>query len=325
MFFTEEQKDALRAAYQQDPYPNQSTIEQLASDLGVGIKTVINWFHNHRMRAKQQHHSGGSDGGESGGATIKSEPADESSNQSDMSSISGDTACQQAVAAAAAAVLRQTETSQWMFPQFEPVPLLHRKSLEECGVEEEPDREAREDKLDEPDGSAGGAAKQRDVASGGGMTTDNLVSAAGPLLPPPPTTVPVAVNKRKRSNPQRVYEGTQLDRTQMPSSNSLLPLEIPEGVGATEDTQEPSTSSPHLPVATSSGESTQDSGDEPEQLEDGEEIRSEREERIKKLQQGLRMSTGDWEEGDSEGSAHDSVEKVQRHMDSNSTDEEWGF
>ncbi|RUS79188.1 hypothetical protein EGW08_013046, partial [Elysia chlorotica] len=54
VFFTEEQKESLRRAYAQDPYPNQGTIEALARSLGVGVKTVINWFHNHRMRAKQQ-------------------------------------------------------------------------------------------------------------------------------------------------------------------------------------------------------------------------------------------------------------------------------
>lgn len=53
LFFSEEQKEALRAAYQRDPYPNQLAIEQLASSLDIGVKTVINWFHNHRMRAKQ--------------------------------------------------------------------------------------------------------------------------------------------------------------------------------------------------------------------------------------------------------------------------------
>jgi len=54
VFFSEQQKAALREAFQRDSYPNQSTLERLASELGVGTKTVVNWFHNHRMRAKQQ-------------------------------------------------------------------------------------------------------------------------------------------------------------------------------------------------------------------------------------------------------------------------------
>jgi len=54
VFFSEQQKAALRDAFQRDSYPNQTTLERLASELGVGTKTVVNWFHNHRMRAKQQ-------------------------------------------------------------------------------------------------------------------------------------------------------------------------------------------------------------------------------------------------------------------------------
>ena len=54
VFFSEQQKTALREAFQKDSYPNQATLESLASELGVGTKTVVNWFHNHRMRAKQQ-------------------------------------------------------------------------------------------------------------------------------------------------------------------------------------------------------------------------------------------------------------------------------
>jgi len=53
LFFSDEQKNALLSAYTRDPYPCQSTIEALARDIEVGVKTVVNWFHNHRMRAKQ--------------------------------------------------------------------------------------------------------------------------------------------------------------------------------------------------------------------------------------------------------------------------------
>ena len=54
MFFTEEQKKSLKQAYATDPYPNQNTLEELSCNLGVATKTIINWFHNYRMRAKQQ-------------------------------------------------------------------------------------------------------------------------------------------------------------------------------------------------------------------------------------------------------------------------------
>ena len=54
--FTAEQKEALRRAYEADPYPTQPSIDRLATHLGIGPRTVINWFHNHRMRyAKQQY------------------------------------------------------------------------------------------------------------------------------------------------------------------------------------------------------------------------------------------------------------------------------
>lgn len=59
VLFSEEQKEALRLAFALDPYPNVATIEFLASELGLSTRTITNWFHNHRMRLKQQvPHSG---------------------------------------------------------------------------------------------------------------------------------------------------------------------------------------------------------------------------------------------------------------------------
>lgn len=54
VLFSEEQKEALRVAFTLDPYPNVSTIEFLASELDLATRTITNWFHNHRMRLKQQ-------------------------------------------------------------------------------------------------------------------------------------------------------------------------------------------------------------------------------------------------------------------------------
>ncbi|XP_050668298.1 homeobox protein cut isoform X5 [Leptidea sinapis] len=54
VLFSEEQKEALRLAFALDPYPNMPTIEFLASELGLSTRTITNWFHNHRMRLKQQ-------------------------------------------------------------------------------------------------------------------------------------------------------------------------------------------------------------------------------------------------------------------------------
>uniref|UniRef100_T1PJE1 One cut domain family member n=1 Tax=Musca domestica TaxID=7370 RepID=T1PJE1_MUSDO len=54
VLFSEEQKEALRLAFALDPYPNVGTIEFLANELNLATRTITNWFHNHRMRLKQQ-------------------------------------------------------------------------------------------------------------------------------------------------------------------------------------------------------------------------------------------------------------------------------
>lgn len=54
VLFSEEQKEALRLAFALDPYPNVATIEFLANELALSTRTITNWFHNHRMRLKQQ-------------------------------------------------------------------------------------------------------------------------------------------------------------------------------------------------------------------------------------------------------------------------------
>ncbi|RWS17517.1 Homeobox protein cut-like protein [Dinothrombium tinctorium] len=53
ILFSEEQKEALRLAFSMDPYPSTATIEFLATELGLSVRTITNWFHNHRMRLKQ--------------------------------------------------------------------------------------------------------------------------------------------------------------------------------------------------------------------------------------------------------------------------------
>jgi len=53
ILFSEEQKEALKLAFSMDSYPTQSTIEFLATELGLSTRTITNWFHNHRMRLKQ--------------------------------------------------------------------------------------------------------------------------------------------------------------------------------------------------------------------------------------------------------------------------------
>lgn len=66
ILFSEEQKEALKLAFSMDAYPTPATIEFLASELGLSVRTITNWFHNHRMRLKQLPTSGA--GGDSDSA-----------------------------------------------------------------------------------------------------------------------------------------------------------------------------------------------------------------------------------------------------------------
>lgn len=61
VLFSDEQKEALRLAFSMDPYPSTATIEFLAAELGLSVRTITNWFHNHRMRLKQHVVSPGPD------------------------------------------------------------------------------------------------------------------------------------------------------------------------------------------------------------------------------------------------------------------------
>jgi len=76
--FTAEQKEALRQAYETDPYPTQPSIDRLATELGIGPRTVINWFHNHRMRYAKQQYAATGIWSVTGAATVaaKREPSD---------------------------------------------------------------------------------------------------------------------------------------------------------------------------------------------------------------------------------------------------------
>ncbi|XP_040587169.1 homeobox protein cut-like 2 isoform X4 [Mesocricetus auratus] len=48
------EKEALRRAYQLEPYPSQQTIELLSFQLNLKTNTVINWFHNYRSRMRRE-------------------------------------------------------------------------------------------------------------------------------------------------------------------------------------------------------------------------------------------------------------------------------
>lgn len=54
-FFSDEQREALNIAFALDPYPSNSAMEYLSNELNLEVKSITNWFHNHRMRLKQIH------------------------------------------------------------------------------------------------------------------------------------------------------------------------------------------------------------------------------------------------------------------------------
>ncbi|XP_052802047.1 homeobox protein cut-like 1 isoform X2 [Mya arenaria] len=227
VFFSEEQKDKLRQAYNRDPYPNQTTIEVLACNLGVGVKTVINWFHNHRMRAKQQQHATSptgqySDYSQSGMG--KEESNDDNSNQSDISAYSDNKEALAALGFHSRFI--NPDTNQWMFPKFEPVNLDAKRGSQGSdnmdgsdGYEEEMDDEdsyakdnsqnAKDDyddvmdidKDDQNSDDSHTERSERDEESGKGQVNSNSA------------TMGSGANKRKRSHPQYVSAGRHLDRT----------------------------------------------------------------------------------------------------------------
>ncbi|CAD5120722.1 DgyrCDS9286 [Dimorphilus gyrociliatus] len=125
VFFTEQQKETLRNAYASDPYPSQNVIENLANQLNVGQKTIVNWFHNHRMRAKQQQHS-------------VSSPASSVSSSARTAAVDSDDAPSPASTASssAGALTRPlNDAAQWLFPDF--MPVKAEKAEEEEEIDEE--------------------------------------------------------------------------------------------------------------------------------------------------------------------------------------------
>ncbi|XP_048775550.2 homeobox protein cut-like 1 isoform X5 [Ostrea edulis] len=313
VFFTEEQKDKLRMAYNHDPYPNQNTIEALANELNVGVKTVINWFHNHRMRAKQQQHVGS--GSQSSpvdyGSNVKTENTDDISDHSDVSSMSGD------MNPFLSNFPATSESSQWLFPQFEPLSMqkANFKSIkaeidnEDDGVGDEDDsmssnsshqsnefskniaKEKKTEGLSEEKGDT--VFREYEDNSGGEQSEDpaqkeNKVS-----------NTQSGVNKRKRSNPKYVSEGRQLDRTKhvfegLPSQVSRdegVDLELDEDVEKENESGNVE-SGVKTPVFERLSKKDKKSVDSSEG-----DWETERNSNIEKIQKNLHQSpaTGDWE------------------------------
>lgn len=54
VIFSEEQKRVLEAAFEEQQYPPQERLDSIASAIAVPVRTVVNWFHNHRVRSKHR-------------------------------------------------------------------------------------------------------------------------------------------------------------------------------------------------------------------------------------------------------------------------------
>jgi homeobox protein cut-like len=55
VYFSTRQKEALKIAFSMDAYPSPTVIDFLSQELNLETRSVVNWFHNHRMRLKQLH------------------------------------------------------------------------------------------------------------------------------------------------------------------------------------------------------------------------------------------------------------------------------
>lgn len=316
VFFTEEQKDKLRMAYNQDPYPNQNTIEALANELNVGVKTVINWFHNHRMRAKQQQHVGS--GSQSSpvdyAGTVKSENNEDTSDHSDVSSMSGETN------PFLSNYPPSSESSQWLFPQFEPLSMQQKfKSIkasndnEDDGMGDEDDsrsmssnssrrsnessKKNTKEKPNEEMGNEKGETvfKEDDEHSGGEQSEDMTQKESKASV-----NSQSGVNKRKRSNPQYMSEGRQLDKTKQLFEG--LPSQVSRDEGVDLELDE-------------DVEKENESGN----VESG--VKTPLYDRISKMEKkSVDSSEGDWET-----ERNSNIEKIQKNLHHSPATGDWEF
>lgn len=297
VFFSEEQKESLRRAYIHDPYPNQNTIEQLAGQLGVSSKTIVNWFHNHRMRAKQQqHNSSGSSTCSSGSfppqnaSGIKVEQ-DDLSNHSD--SVSSDNSQYRGAAGPPGA-----DTGQWMFPTFEAVGDSRRASV-----------------------------TSTDSSLNGKPEGDLEIPQAEDLSVPRRTSTPMpkpaasSSNKRKRANPQRAIEGVQLDKSIQPDSE--------KGEGETETVQQQDEDNLKINNNNNGIDSVVDPDNPEERVNDenkqptvneGIDTKNKHNPTVEKLQKSLEAYDMDWDEVDRQ----ENIEKLAKNITTEEP-EEWEF
>ena len=349
VFFTEDQREHLRKAYNQDPYPNQTRIEQLGRELGVTSKTIINWFHNHRMRSKPRINSPTSSSSSgptpTGDYHVRAESVhEELSNQSTAASSD---AGQETNAGGSV----RPGMSQWMFPQFEPVS-LRRDSLNSSDRESlvsgksSPGISNVKNCPDVNDEVTQQNAEGEDRSKGGsGETVPETKSSTGESDGGNQLKEKASVSRRKSACPQRAYEGVHLDRC----LNADSPLELPSTEPSTPcsslsaDPSEPvrqeaaqSADAPQpireenandqLSTPKEDSQSTPRSCNTPEPIREkdsGSKVASpeaERRGKIEKLQQKVISPDMDWEETDREGN----IEKIQKNL-SQQEPETWAF
>lgn len=313
VFFTEDQREHLRKAYTHDPYPNQARIEQLATELAVSTKTIINWFHNHRMRSKPRNMSPNGSGSSSvGDYHVKAEPQDELSNQSTTASSDPGTQVQGQESKEEGGG-SQPGMSQWMFPQFEPVPVKRSRSQNSTDKESnisgigsgkcspvtdsviKVDKESKESKSKED------------------INDENLAASPvpGTTNPTVPDTQKCSVSRRKSTCPQWAYEGVHLDRSLQADCpmESPLPSASPSTEGRQSATPNSSLSADPSEPIKNEGEGKANSPEE-----------GKRKDKIEKLQQAVISADLDWEEVDRQ----ENIEKLQKNLTQHA-EETWAF
>ena len=187
--FSEEQKDMLRDAYNRDPYPNQATIEQLAETIGVGVKTVVNWFHNHRMRAKQQQHLSGQspDGSyDSNMASVKSDSSSDDSSNGESNCTYRNTPMQNG-----------SNSTQWMFPTFEVIQPRCKDNMNSSDHDSNKESVESQSESDCEHSDDDHTQSEKNSVTGAACTG----------------------SRRKSAKPQRIPETSQVDQTSISSDS----------------------------------------------------------------------------------------------------------
>lgn len=198
----------LRQSYNQDPYPNQARIEQLANQLGVGTKTVVNWFHNHRMRAKQHPNASGGSPARAQSPSTKA-PLTPSSDRGSGSPDSQATPTVSKPRPDYGDESNQSvEQSQWIFPTYEPVPMRAKD-----GESLSPSTANNNNTIIDNKGKDGAAA-DNDNEQYDYMAATSSKESAGK------SSSKGGGSRRKSTRPQWLYEGVQLDKGRVTSPDS---------------------------------------------------------------------------------------------------------